>query len=86
MANKSQEKIDKADLLILPDTSWLVALIDEDDAHHIAAESSLGALMPYKPAFHVPVLVAMELASRLIRVNKSSVSTCKKKDSKVVRG
>lgn len=70
----------KADerILILPDSSWLVANLDEKDSHHTAAASSLGALLPYKPLFHVPILASIETMSRLIRVNKISVSACKK--------
>lgn len=69
--------------IILPDTSWLVAILDEKDSHHVAAESSLGALLPYKPIFYIPVLAAMETISRLIRVNKMSVKECRKKVSKL---
>ncbi len=65
--------------LILPDTSWLVAILDEKDSHHTAATSSLGALLPYKPKFYVPVLVALELMSRLIRVNKIPVKSARSK-------
>lgn len=67
------------DVVIVPDTSWLVAILDEKDSHHIAAESSLGALLPYKPTFHIPVVAAVETMSRLIRVNRTSVKDCKKK-------
>ena len=74
LANTSNTK-----LIILPDTSWLVAILDERDSHHVAAKSSLGALLPYKPAFHVPILAAIETISRLIRVNNMSVTNCKKK-------
>jgi len=72
--NKTETKT-----LILADTSWIVALLDEKDSHHIAAESALGALLPYKPSLHVPVLAAIETMSRLIRVNKISVKSCQKK-------
>ncbi|MEK7515041.1 MAG: hypothetical protein AAB608_01510 [Patescibacteria group bacterium] len=66
-------------VIILADTSWVVAVLDEKDSHHISAESSLGALLPYKPSFHVPVLAALETMSKLIRVNKISVKKCRKK-------
>ena len=65
--------------IIVLDTSWLVAILDEKDSHHTAAESSLGALLPYKPIFHIPVVAATETMSRLIRVNGISVKECKKK-------
>jgi len=61
----------KNKLIILPDTSWLVAILDEKDSHHTSAASSLGALIPYSPVFYVPLMVFMETMSRLIRVNKS---------------
>ena len=70
---------EESKIILLPDTSWLVAILDEKDSHHVAAQSSLGALMPYKPAFHVPILASIETMSRLIRVNKMSVSICRKK-------
>lgn len=66
-------------VLLLADTSWLVAILDEKDSHHIAAKSSLGAVLPYEPAFHVPILASIETMSRLIRVNKISVTKCKEK-------
>jgi hypothetical protein len=65
-------------IIILPDSSWLVANLDIKDSHHIAAESSLGALLPYNPLFHVPIFAAIETMSRLIRVNNITVSNCKK--------
>lgn len=74
ISKKSDKKV-----IILADTSWVVAILDEKDSHHIAAESSLGALLPYQPSFHVPVLAAIETMSKLIRVNKISVKQCRKK-------
>lgn len=65
-------------ITILTDTSWLVALLDENDSHHVSAKSALGAMLPYKPIFHVPILVSIETMSRLIRVNNISVAKCKK--------
>ena len=64
------------EIRIVPDTSWLVALLDEKDAHHVAAESSFGAVLPYKPVFYIPAIAYMETASRLIRVGKMSVKKC----------
>ncbi len=66
-------------VVLLTDTSWLIALLDETDSHHISAKSSLGAVTPYSPVFHVPILSSIEAMSRLIRVNKMSVTKCKKK-------
>jgi predicted nucleic acid-binding protein len=74
----------KVELLIVPDTSWLVAVIDENDSHHVSAESSLGALLPYQPSFHVPIMAFMETISRLIRVNKMSVKKAQEKTLKFV--
>ncbi len=64
------------ELKIVPDSSWLIAFIDENDTHHIAAKSSFGAVLPYKPAFYIPALVYLETFSRLIRINKISVKKC----------
>ncbi len=75
---KENTKSDKK-IIILLDTSWLVAVLDENDSHHVAAASSLGALLPYRPSFHVSVLAALETISRLIRINKMSVKLSKKK-------
>jgi predicted nucleic acid-binding protein len=72
-------KTEEKKVILLADTSWLVALLDENDSHHIAAKSSLGAVQPYGPKFHVPILAAIETMSRLIRVNKMPVTGCKKK-------
>jgi|GEM_PF-1535590 predicted nucleic acid-binding protein len=82
---KENTKNDKG-VVILTDTSWLVAILDEKDVHHIAATSSLGALIPYKPYFLVPVLAAAETMSRLIRVNKKSVKVCRHELSDLLAG
>ena len=67
------------ELRILPDSSWLIAILDENDSHHTPASSSLGALTPYKPVFYIPALVYLETISRLIRINKLSVKKCEQK-------
>jgi len=75
---KYPDENDKTKLRIILDTSWLVAIIDEKDFHHTSVNSSLGALLPYHPLFYVPTVVFMEAMSRLIRVNKISVSKARK--------
>ncbi len=70
---------DKVELRIVPDSSWLIAILDEKDTHHIPASSSLGAILPYKPIFYIPALVYLETISRLIRVNKIQVKKCEHK-------
>jgi predicted nucleic acid-binding protein len=69
-------------LRILPDSSWLVAILDSKDTHHVSALSSFGALAPYKPVFYLPALVYLETLSRLIRVNKLPVKKCADKISR----
>ncbi len=66
-----EEKI--KELRIVPDSSWLIALIDEKDSHHIAAKSSVGAILPYKPVFYISAIVYLETISHFVRVNKISV-------------
>jgi predicted nucleic acid-binding protein len=72
----------KAELRIVPDSSWLIAVLDENDTHHIPANSSFGAMLPYNPIFYIPSLVYLETISRLIRVNKISVKKCEQKIGK----
>jgi predicted nucleic acid-binding protein len=70
------------ELRIVPDSSWLIAVLDENDTHHISAASSFGALLPYKPIFYIPALVYLETISRLIRINKIPVVKCEQKIDK----
>ncbi len=72
-------KLTPGELRILPDSSWLIAILDESDSHHIPVASSLGALSPYEPIFYIPALVYLETISRLIRVNKIPVKKCAQK-------
>lgn len=67
------------EMKIVPDSSWLIAVLDEKDTHHIPATSSLGAILPYKPTFYIPAIVYLETLSRLIRVNKIPVKKCEQK-------
>ncbi|MEW6617056.1 MAG: hypothetical protein AB1333_01395 [Patescibacteria group bacterium] len=78
--NENEEVIPK--LKIVPDSSWLIAILDENDTHYIAATSSLGAVLPYKPTFYIPALVYLETISRLIRINKIPVKKCVQKIDK----
>lgn len=77
--NTERPLIGKRELRILPDSSWLIAMLDENDTHHIPASSSLGAILPYKPIFYIPALVYLETISRLIRINKIQVKKCEHK-------
>lgn len=61
---------------IFPDSSWLIAVIDEADSHHKAALSSLGAMKPYKPIFYITPIVYLETMSRLIKKRKIAVKKC----------
>lgn len=81
---KTPEKLETAvpELRILPDSSWLIAILDEKDSHHIAVKSSFGAIIPYKPIFYIPALVYLEAISRLIRINKFPVKKCVQKIDK----
>lgn len=76
---------DKSEIRILPDSSWLIAILDEKDTHHIPTTSSLGAILPYKPVFYIPALVYLETISRLIRVNKIPVQKCEHKINKFLQ-
>lgn len=76
------ERSKNIELRIVPDSSWMVAILDEKDTHHIPANSSLGAMLPYNPIFYIPALVYLETISRLIRVNKISVKKCEQKIKK----
>lgn len=72
-----------SEVKVVPDSSWLVAIFDENDPHHIAATSSLGAIRPYGPTFFIPALAYLETISRLIRINKIPVKKCVKKMSRL---
>jgi len=76
---KQPSDSDKLEMRIVPDSSWLIAILDEKDTHHIPAASSLGAIFPSKPVFYIPALVYLETISRLIRVNKIPVKKCENK-------
>jgi predicted nucleic acid-binding protein len=76
MKNEESEKLDGNELKIFPDSSWLIAILDERDSHHKAAESSLGALLPYNPVFYVAPIVYMETMSKLIRKLRIPVRNC----------
>jgi len=88
--NESERTITKSEdvtipeLRIVPDSSWLIAILDEKDTHNVPASSSLGALLPYKPIFYIPALVYLETISRLIRVNKIPVTKCEEKIQKLL--
>lgn len=75
----------KIELRIVPDTSWLIAILDENDTHHTPANSSFGAIFPYNPVFYIPSLVYLETISRLIRVNKIPVQKCELRIEKFLR-
>lgn len=81
MQNKKEEK-PPSKLKIVPDSSWLIAVLDENDIHHVAAAASLGAISPYKPTFFIPALVYLETISCLIRINKIPVKKCVNKISR----
>lgn len=72
----------KLELRIVPDSSWLIAILDDKDTHNIPANSSFGAILPYQPIFYIPALVYLETISRLIRVNKINVKKCEEKIQK----
>ncbi len=76
---KQPSDSDKLEIRIVPDSSWLIALLDENDSHHIPTTASFGALLPYKPTFYIPALVYLESLSRLIRINKMPVKKCVQK-------
>jgi len=76
---------DKKELRVVPDSSWLIAILDENDTHHTPADSSFGAIRPYKPIFYIPSLVYLETISRLIRVNKIPVKKCELKIGKFLQ-
>jgi len=63
-------------LRMFPDSSWLIAIIDDTDSHHTAALSSVGALKPYKPIFYIAPIVYLETMSRLIKKKKITVKKC----------
>lgn len=52
---------------ILPDSSWLISLLNPRDVHHAHVKSCFGMLQPYKPTFFLSTLVIMETMSGLIR-------------------
>lgn len=82
---KSLSDSDKLEIRIVPDSSWLIAILDEKDTHHISATSSLGAILPYKPVFYIPAIIYLETISRLIRVNKIQVQKCEHKIDKFLQ-
>ena len=71
-----QGKPEDDKLKIFPDSSWLIAILDENDSHHRAAKSSLGALLPYEPIFYIAPMVYMEILSRSIRKHGIPVKKC----------
>lgn len=75
----------RIELRIVPDSSWLIAILDEKDTHHTPANSSFGAILPYNPVFYIPSLVYLETMSRLIRVNKITVKKCELKIGKFLQ-
>lgn len=77
--NADPPKNGGGELKVLPDSSWLIAALDENDSHHIPVASSIGAILPYEPVFYIPALVYLETISRLIRVNKIPVQKCEHK-------
>lgn len=75
----------KVELRVVPDSSWLIAILDEKDTHHVPANSSFGAILPYNPIFYIPSLVYLETISRLRRVNKIPVKKCELKIGKFLQ-
>jgi predicted nucleic acid-binding protein len=75
----------KLELRVVPDSSWLIAILDEKDTHHVSANSSFGAMLPYEPIFYIPSLVYLETISRLIRINKIPVKKCELKIGKFLQ-
>ena len=80
-----KEKIPSSNknIRVLPDSSWLVAILREKDSHHISALSALGALEPYSPTCFIPTIVVMEVMSQLIRKDKLSHTKAKDKLKKL---
>ncbi len=81
---ETEEQKQSAKLEVLPDSSWLIAVIDDKDSHHKAALSSLGAMKPYKPMFYVAPIVYLETISRLITKNNLAVKKCYDKVQKFI--
>ncbi|MGC9603188.1 MAG: PIN domain-containing protein [Minisyncoccia bacterium] len=78
MANtKKKIKKKKEELRVVPDSSWLLAKLNSKDRNHVSVESSLGAILPYRPAFYIPILVYMETLSALRR-QRIAFSKCYK--------
>lgn len=83
--NENKKEISQdLELKIMPDTSWLIALVDEKDSHHVPVKSSFGAIFPYNPTFYIPAVVYLETLSKLVRANKISPKKAYDKIQKVL--
>jgi predicted nucleic acid-binding protein len=63
---KPKKKMGPKMIKILPDSNWVISLLNPDDVHHAHVKACFGMLLPLKPTFYVATVVVMETMTTLI--------------------
>ena len=63
---------------LLLESSFVIAYLNPDDPNHKSTRSLLGFIQPHNCKFHIPLLVSVEVISKLIHKGNTVASAIKK--------
>lgn len=63
---------------LLLESSFIIAYLNQDDPNHKSVKSLLGFVQPHNCKFHIPLLVSVEVISKLIHKNHTVANAIKK--------